>query len=154
MLIEYSIPQSQTSFVDKPSADLKYLRVFYAVCGLTSTMAYWYAASRSYPSSIYYGMPFWGTGSFATMGDFWASQLPVDMLSERLSMFYLIMLNFRDLKVVGRLSRGWVPLVLGFIGITAVLSPGTAIIAAWAYREELLAASWEIPVQPRKSLVY
>jgi hypothetical protein len=60
-------------------------------------------------------------------------------------MIYLVVLNFRDLKAVGRLTIGWVLLVLAFIGIAAVLSPGTVLIAAWAYREELL-ASWKIPV--------
>lgn len=155
MAIAYFIPLSPTAFVDKPHADLPYIRAFYAVCAAASTMAYWYAATGFSLSSIYYALPFGtGHGTFATLGAFWASQLPVDMLTERISMVYLIALNFRDMKAIGRLATAWTPLVLAFITIAAVLSPGTAMIAAWAYREELLAKPWEVPVQPRKSVVY
>jgi hypothetical protein len=144
ILIASFVPRSRMSFVDKPYADLAYLRVIYAVCGLISTMAYWYTASRFPLISIYYGMSF-GTrlGNFATMGDLWATWLQVDILAGRLPMIYLVVLNFRDLKAVGRLTIGWIPLALAFIGIAAVLSPGTALIAAWAHREESL-ASWKI----------
>jgi hypothetical protein len=143
MLIRSFIPEPQLHFVERPNADLVYLRVFYAVGASVSTMAYWYTALRFPIISTYYGMSFGASmGSFATMGDLWASWLQVDILAARIPMIYLVALNFRDLKAVGRLNVGWVPLVLVFIAIAAVLSPGTALIAAWAYREELL-ASWK-----------
>lgn len=146
MLISSVMPRSKVHFVDRPLSDLGYLRVFYVTCALTSTAAYWYTALKFYPDSVYYGMSFLsGLKNFATMGDLWATWLQVDMLAERLPMIYLVALNFRDLKAVGRLTVGWVPLVLGFTAIAALFSPGTALIAAWAYREELL-ASWHVAV--------
>jgi hypothetical protein len=143
MLFKSLIPRFQLTFVEKPFTDLNYVRVFYAVCALASTLAYWYAAVRSPLISTYYGTSFdTPMAAFKTMGDLWATWLQVDILAQRIPMIYLIALNFRDLKAVGRLQTAWVKLVAAFCGIAAVFSPGSAFIAAWAYREELL-ASWK-----------
>lgn len=135
------IPKSKDDFVDRPYADLVYLRIFYAACGLISAIAYWHTALNFSIISIYHGPISFitGSGNPGSLGDLWAEYLPVDILGERLPMLYFIVLSFRDLKAAGKLTLGWISLSSLFIAIAAVFSPGTAFLAAWAYREELLA---------------
>lgn len=146
-LLPYILPRSKLCFVERPEADLPYLRGVYAVCALASTLTYWYTfTSSSLLSSIYPGQLLslsLSPSSFPTLASLCAAHLNLDILAQRLPMLYLIALNFRDLKAVGRLTTSWAPLVLAFVGVALVLGPGTALVVAWACREELL-ASWRV----------
>ena len=79
-----------------------------------------------------------------SLGDAWSVLLVLEYLALIVSMTMLTMLQFRDLKAVNRLEVGWTKIVLAFVIVTMLCGPGTAIIAAWAYREEILAKRPEI----------
>lgn len=74
----------------------------------------------------------------------WVILLVMDYLALIISMAILAMLQLRDLKTVDRLNVGWTKILLVFGVMTVLCGPGTAIIAAWAYRESIFAKRPEV----------
>jgi hypothetical protein len=140
-LLARLVPDTTTEDrLNNPWADLLYLRRFYVVTGLISAIAYWYvtlAGPYSIPSMIISGI----SHLFVmpdSLGDAWGIVLVLDYLAETVAMAILVMLQFRDLKAVGRLDVGWTKLVVVYITLVILCGPGAAAVAMWAYREEIL----------------
>lgn len=132
--------------IHDPWADLPSLRIIYSMSGLISALGHWYMAMAgplSLSRSILKGVSMIGE-EHDSLGDAWSVLLVLEYLALIVSMTMLTMLQFRDLKAVNRLEVGWTKIVLAFVIVTMLCGPGTAIIAAWAYREEILAKRPEI----------
>jgi hypothetical protein len=150
-LVHYLLAQSFTETasddrLNNPWADLPYLRLIYAVSGLIAASGHWYVnltGPLSLLSSISLGLSrVWAKPD--SMGDAWSVLLVLDILALNGSMGILVLLHFRDLKAVGRLDVGWTKLILSYGTLTIMCGSGAASVAAWAYRDEILARRPEL----------
>ena len=151
-LLARLVPDTATQDrLDNPWVDLPHLRRFYAATGLVSAISYWYVNFMG-PSSVAWMIVSEISRLYVTpgsMGDAWGVLLVIDYLAEILAMAILVILQFRDLKAIGRLEVSWAKLVLVYITFIILCGPGAAAVIMWAYREEILK---NIPQAPRTRL--
>ncbi|TVY84856.1 hypothetical protein LSUE1_G001301 [Lachnellula suecica] len=133
-----------TTEVDRianPEADLPYLRRAYRFAGITAAALNIYARYSS-PASLM-AVFFQGISTPSAVSNILegaAKFLRYDQIATFGAGTIWTMLSFWDLKKTGKVQAGWLK-VLGIYGATTfVAGPGAAMMALWAWREEVLAA--------------
>lgn len=129
----------------KPTADLPYLRVIYGISIIICGSLYLSGGLGhliSIPSLI---QRFQSPSQLAqAVLDGNSGLLEIAGIFSYGATFYWALLNFADLKFVGKLSRSWLLILAALFLSTVVAGPGAALLIMCAWREEIMAKKNEI----------
>jgi hypothetical protein len=131
---------TDTNRIDKPEADMPYLRRIYGFAGGAAACAHLYVRFAS-PVSLtdVFFQDICSTSATGPVMQSIARFLRYDQITSFSAGAIWTMLSFRDLKNAGKLTSGWGRIIGVFGGVTLFAGPGAAMAAMWAWREEALA---------------
>ncbi|KFZ09191.1 hypothetical protein V501_05682 [Pseudogymnoascus sp. VKM F-4519 (FW-2642)] len=126
--------------IKNPEADMPHLRRIYRFAGIAAACAFLYVRLRSpVPATEVFFSGIRNPSAAVSVMQSLAKTFRYDQICASSAGAIWTMLSFRDLKRAEKLSAGWGRIVGTFAGLTAVVGPGAAMTAMWAWREETLA---------------
>ncbi|RDL35444.1 Uncharacterized protein BP5553_07375 [Venustampulla echinocandica] len=133
--------------ISSPEADMPYLRLAYGLSAGFAACANLYVRFASpFPLMDIFFKDIANPSAPATLMQGAARFLRYDHIIALGAGTIWVMLSLGDLKSAGRLQAGWAKIIGAFGAIALVGGPGSAMVAMWAWREEILAKRKPVPV--------